>query len=306
VARNKAQDSDYVRPLRRILVGGLVVVLLALFALWRIDNPRAERLRAAIIDQIVPNFSWAMVPVTRGLRMLEDFRSYAKLYERNQELRRELAAMKSWREAALRLEQENARLLDLNKVRLSPKLTYVTGVVIADSGSPFRRSVLLNVGRRDGIRDGWATVDGLGLVGRISGVGTTTSRVLLLTDAESRIPVVIRPSGQHALVNGDNSAAPTVDFVENPDELRPGDRVVTTGDGGVFPPGLLIGEIARGRDRRLRVRLAADYGRLEYLRVLRSDRVESPAQSGKLVAPRPVRAEGGGGGNVIIGGASGG
>jgi rod shape-determining protein MreC len=102
----------------------------------------------------------------------EGFQSYASLYEQNQELRRELRQMRAWREAALQLEQENAKLLDLASVRLDPALTFVTGVVLADSGSPFRQSVLLNVGQRDGIRDGWATTDGLGLVGRIFGVGS--------------------------------------------------------------------------------------------------------------------------------------
>ena len=84
--------------------------------------------------------------------------------------------MQAWKEAALQLEQENARLLDLNNVRLDPRLTFVTGVVLADSGSPFRQSVLLNVGARDGLRDGWAAMDGIGLVGRISGTGRNTPR----------------------------------------------------------------------------------------------------------------------------------
>ena len=103
--------------------------------------------------------------------MVEGFQSYTRIYEQNQELRRELQQMKAWKEAALQLEQKNAKLLDLNNVRLDPKYTFVTGVVLADSGSPFRQSVLLNVGERDGIVDGWATMDGIGLVGRISGVG---------------------------------------------------------------------------------------------------------------------------------------
>ncbi len=137
--------------------------------------------------------------------MIENFQSYARIYEQNQELRRELQQMKAWKEAALQLEQKNAKLLDLNNVRLDPKLTYVTGVVLADSGSPFRQSVLLNIGERDGIVDGWAATDGLGLVGRISGVGRSTSRVILLTDANSRIPVMIQPSGQRAILSGDNT-----------------------------------------------------------------------------------------------------
>jgi rod shape-determining protein MreC len=124
--------------------------------------------------------------------------------------------MKAWREAALQLEQENARLLDLNKVRLDPRLTFVTGRCAGRQRRPFRQSVLLNVGARDGIVDGWATMDGIGLVGRISGVGRDTSRVILLTDPASRIPVTIQPSGQTAIVQGDNTAAPPLDFWKTP------------------------------------------------------------------------------------------
>ncbi|ARE41089.1 Rod shape-determining protein MreC [Rhodovulum sp. P5] len=171
MAADRNASLDYTRPIRRILIGTLVLFLLALFVFWRIDSPRVERVRAAMVDRVVSSMDWVLVPVTKTTRLVEGFQSYARLAEQNQELRRELRQMKAWKEAALQLEQENAKLLDLNKVRLDPKLTYVTGVVMADSGSPFRQSVLLNVGARDGIIDGWATTDGLGLVGRISGSG---------------------------------------------------------------------------------------------------------------------------------------
>jgi rod shape-determining protein MreC len=268
-----------------------VLLLLALFLLWRIDSPRVERFRAALVDRVVPSFSWAMLPVTRAAAMIEDFQSYTRIYAQNQELRRELQQMKAWREAALQLEQKNARLLDLNQVRLDPRLTHVTGVVLADSGSPFRQSVLLNVGARDGIRDGWATMDGIGLVGRISGVGQTTSRVILLTDSNSRIPVTVQPSGQKALLSGDNSPAPPLEFLEKKDLVRPGDRVISSGDGGVFPAGLLVGQVAQGVDGRLRVRLAADYQRLEFLRVLRSHETERITEPGGVILP-PMALEG--------------
>lgn len=267
-----AKDStnvDYAGPLRRLVLAVLVLILMGTFLLWRIDSPRVERFRAQVTDQIVPNLEWAMAPITGTVNLARDFQSYRRIVEQNSELRRELRQMQSWKEAALQLEQENARLLDLNNVRLDPRLTYITGVVLADSGSPFRQSVLLNVGARDGIVEGWATMDGIGLVGRISGVAQNTSRVIMVTDASSRIPAVIQPSGQRAIVAGDNSAAPPIDFLENPDLVRPGDRVVTSGDGGVFPAGLLMGQVAADPGGRLRVRLAADYERLEFLRVMR-------------------------------------
>ncbi|KPQ21355.1 MAG: rod shape-determining protein MreC [Rhodobacteraceae bacterium HLUCCA24] len=141
------------------------------------------------------------------------------------------------------------------------------------------------MGRHDGIVDGWAAMDGLGLVGRISGVGRTVSRVILLTDSSSRIPAVIQPSGQRAMVVGDNSAAPMLDFVENAEQVRPGDRLISSGDGGVFPAGLLIGEVAQDPRGRLRVRLAADYSRLEFLRVLRHHGTPAVDGPGALILP---------------------
>jgi rod shape-determining protein MreC len=290
LAKNKRQGEDYVTPVRRILVGLVVVLLLGVFLVWRIDSPRVERFRAQVVDAVVPNMEWALVPATKAAGLVEGFQSYARLAEQNQELRRELQQMKAWREAALQLEQENARLLDLNNVRLDARLSFVTGVVLADSGSPFSQSVLLNVGARDGLVDGWAAMDGLGLVGRISGVGNQTARVILLNDSSSRIPVTVQPSGQPALLRGDNTSQPPLEFIENPDEVRPGDRVVSSGDGGLFPAGLLVGEVVRSPDRRLRVRLAADYGRLEFLRVLRSHQGERIEDAGALIVMNPVMA----------------
>lgn len=285
MAKTRTDPEDFSRPLRRVLVGILVLSLLGLFLLWRIDSPRVERFRAALIDRVVPSFDWVMTPITTAADMVEQFQSYASLHAQNQDLRRELQQMKAWKEAALQLEQQNARLLDLNQVRLDPKLTHVTGQVLADSGSPFRQSVLINVGARDGILDGWATMDGIGVVGRISGVGERTSRVILLTDTNSRVPVTVQPSGQKALLSGDNTALPPLEFLEQSDVVRPGDRVVSSGDGGMFPAGLLVGQVVLGNDRRLRVSLSADYQRLEFLRVLRSHQLVPITDAGALIAP---------------------
>ncbi len=285
MAKDRSQREDFSAPLRRLLFGLVCLCLAAIFVVWRIDSPRVERFRAQLVDMVVPNMDWAMVPVTGTINLFRDFQSYQRLSEQNRELRSELRQMRAWKEAALQLEQENARLLDLNNVRLDPKLTYITGVVLADSGSPFRQSVILNIGARDGIHDGWAAMDGIGLVGRISGTGQDTARVILLTDAASAVPAIIQPSGQTAMVTGDNTVAPVLDFLENPDLIRPGDRVVTSGDGSVFPPGLLIGQVASDRTGRKRVRLSADYERLEFLRVLRHQGTEVIEDPGNLVVP---------------------
>ena len=288
MSNDRQTQTDYFAPVRRAITVILLLGLFGLFVLWRIDSPRVEKFRALVIDTFVPSFEWVLRPMTSVVKLAKDYQSYEKLLEQNKELRRELQQMKSWREAALQLEQENARLLDLNQLRVDSKLTHVSGIVVADSGSPFRQSVLLNIGSRDGIQDGWAAMDGLGLVGRISGVGSSTSRVILLTDNASQIPVIIQPSGQQAILMGDNSHAPPVEFIENVDLVRPGDRIVTSGGGGVLPTGLLIGTLALDPNNRLRARLAADYERLEFLKVLRDYGTEKIDNVGSLVTRKEI------------------
>ena len=280
MGHDRNNPDRYSTALARLIFGGLVVLLIGLFLLWRIDSPRVERLRIEIIDRVIPNFAWATYPLTGAINIIRSARSYASIYQQNQELRRELQQMKAWKEAALQQEQENARLQDLNNVRLDPKFVKITGVVLADSGSPFRQTVLLNIGKRDGIVDGWATMDGVGLVGRIAGVGERTSRVVLLSDTASRVAVTIESNGQTALLVGDNTSNPLINFLEDPETVRPGDRVMTSGDGGVFPPGILVGQVTQTQSGRLRVRLAADMRRLEFLLVIRHkplDTISTPA-----------------------------
>ena len=283
MARDQNTSDQYSTALARLVLAAMIIMLLTIFLFWRIDNPRIEKMRMAIIDVVAPNFAWVAIPVTGTVNLVRSAQSYNSIYRQNQELRREIQQMKAWKEAALSFEQENARLLNLNKVKLDPKFTHITGVVLADSGSPFRQTVLLNVGARDGIIDGWAAMDGIGLVGRISGVGDRTARVIMLSDNSSRIPVTIEPTGQYALMVGDNSSRPPIDFVENLEAVRPGDRVVSSGDGGVFPAGLLIGQVVQSSSGRLRVRLAADIQRLEFLRIIRHEAREKILTTGSLV-----------------------
>ena len=293
--RNEA-TPDYLRGPRRILIGIAAALLVGLFLLWRVDNPRVERVRAGLIDRFVPSFEWTLTPVAAGARMLSDLRSYARVHAQNEELRRELRRMEGWREVAAQLEQKNARLLALNNVRLNPRLSFVTAEVMADSGSPFQRSVTINVGAADGVADGAAAVDGLGLVGRVAGVGARSARVLLLTDASSRVPVVVLPAGQRALLSGDTTAAPVLDFLDQADEIRPGDRIVTSGDGGLFPADVPVGRVMVAGDGRPRARLAADYRALRYARLLRLAPPPVVLGPGELIGPRqpetpPAEAE---------------
>ena len=287
----KHDDGKFIRPLAFIGIAAIIIISFSFFILWRIDNPRAELIRIAVIDKIVPNLDWAITPATKVSQMAQNFQNYKRLYDQNQELRNELQKMRSWREAALQLEQENARLLDLNKVKLNPKLNYVSGKILVDSGNIFRQSAIINLGSLDGIVEGWAAMDGLGLVGRISGVGKKTSRVLFLTDTSSNVPVLIKPSNQRAILSGDNSIQPNLLFIENNKQIQPGDRILTSGDGGVFPANLLIGQVSLNNINQFEAQLSANFSGLEYLRIIRHSPNATINQPSRLIGPALTKAE---------------
>jgi rod shape-determining protein MreC len=277
--------TEFGKLIRRALAVAMVIVCIMLFALWRADNPRIERMRMALADWAVPSIELTSKPLASGADMVKDFENFTRVYEQNKSLRQEIQRLRSWREAAQQLERENAQLRALNNLKLSDRVGYIAGEVIADSGSPFAQSVLINIGSLDGVRDGAAAVDGEGLVGRIVGVGERAARVLLLTDFNSRVPVKVLPSGRRATLSGQSADAPRLSFLDTMTGVAPGDRVTTTGDGGVFPPDLLVGNVAVIGDSGVRIQIRADYERLEFLRVLRyrpSTEIDTP---GGLVIP---------------------
>ena len=276
-------QRDYWLVFRYIILFGAVIFFLFLFFLWRIDNHRAERFRLALLNQIVPNVEFFTSSIKVIGRIVLDISSFTNVYEQNQKLKNELQDMKKWREAAIQLEQKNAKLRALNNLKVNPVLDWVSGEVIADSGSAYNSSALLNVGIEDGIIDGSAVVDGLGLVGRISGVEDQISRIILLSDTKSYVPVIIEPNNQEAIIRGDNSSAPIVDFIRGVEKIQPGFRIYTSGTGGVFPPGILIGKIVLSSDKKTRVKLSANINKLDYLRILIKREHKIPSEVGKII-----------------------
>ena len=251
----------------------IFVCLTLIFILWRVDNTRTELIRTKIIDFVSP----LTIPLNYPIKVVGDlvryFEIYSSLLEENKELKRDLQNMTGWKEKALQLEQKNAQLRALNNVKLSEDLIWVTGEMMADSGSPFYQSGVINIGSKDGIKNGSAAVDGLGLVGRISGVGQKVARVLFLTDISSAIPIKIKRSNQKGLMIGDNSPWPLIEFVEEKGLINIGDRVFTSGDGNVFPSDILIGTILIDNKKKLRVKPVANFESLEFLRILNTKKI---------------------------------
>lgn len=244
---------------------------LALLALARSQAPLVERFRSGAVDVAAPILEVLSRPVEAANRVVEEAARLWYTYEENARLRADVERLNQWQIVARQLEQENAALRAQLNLRLEPRPTYVSARVIADSGSPFVRTALLNAGRRDGVEKGQAAVTGAGLAGRVIETGERSSRLLLLTDLNSRLPVTLESSRWRAILAGDNSPRPRLVFLPNTAEVGAGDRVVTSGEGGVVPPGIPVGVVAQVGDGEIRVQPFVDWDRLEYLSVVRFD-----------------------------------
>lgn len=244
----------------------LVLLSFGLMLLGKADTALVERLRTSATDSVAPILEVAARPATAVSGVISNIRELSGVREENSRLREENERLRRWQVAARRLEAENDALKDLLNFVPEPSSTFVTGRVVADTGGAFAQSLLITVGQKDGVHKGQAVVSGDGLVGRIAEAGQRASRVLLVTDINSRIPVTVGNSRQRAILVGDNSPQPRLMFLKAPQTVAPGDRVMTSGDAGAFPPGLAVGVIAVVADADVRIEPYVQRERLDYVR----------------------------------------
>jgi rod shape-determining protein MreC len=227
-----------------------------------------ERVRAVALDLVSPLLEALSRPVATINDLIADAEDIANLRAENVRLREENARLLAWQSVARRLEVENAELRDLLNFKEGPQATFITARVVGDSGSAFVRSMLLNVGSRAGVASGQAVVTGEGLIGRITEVGDSWSRVLLLSDLSFRLPVLVERTRERAILTGDNSPLPKLAMTQSLAGIQAGDRIITSGHGGTFPVGIPIGVVASTSEGSIRVKPLGETARLEFVRVV--------------------------------------
>lgn len=253
----------------RISLVFMLTLAAALLLLGRAETYVFDRARQVVTDMAAPLLEIASRPVSAARRVVERTDEYAYVFDENERLRAENMRLQAWKENALKLEAKVSRYEALLNVQVDPSINYVSGRVVSDNGGPFVDTVIVNVGRAQGAKSGDAVIDTDGVIGRIVSTGEEASRVLLLTDLNSRLPVVIEPGHYKAVLAGDNTDWPRLDYLLATSSVSPGDRVVTSGDGGLIPPGLPIGLVIQTSDGYLRVQSFANRERLDYVRVLK-------------------------------------
>jgi rod shape-determining protein MreC len=253
---------------QRLAVPFLIIVSLVLIVIGKADLVMVERVRVAASDVMAPVLTALARPAASLAAEVRNLQGLFALYQENARLREDNERLMQWQALARRLATENEQLRALSHYQSKGAIFSVTAQVIAVSGGAFARSVLVDAGSRDGVARGQAALTGEGLVGRIAEVGERTARVLLLSDLNSRIPVVVGASGQHAMLAGDNSNQPLLQFLPLNSQIKVGDRVVTGGAQGVFPPDLPVGTVASIDRGQIRVAPYAALTRIDHVRIV--------------------------------------
>ncbi len=255
------------QALAKLTLPVLIAASFGLMLLGKADALLAERARMALADALAPIYA-ALAPPLASLR--DSVAGATDLWDvraENLRLRDENELLRRWQSIALALDAENQRL----KANLGwipdPAPSYVTARVVADAGGVYAKAVLLSVGPNHSIRKGEIALDERGLVGRVTEVGARTARVLLLTDLNSRIPVILENSRAHAILVGTNGARPRLTYWAEGAMPQEGDRVVTSTEAGAFPANLPVGMVHFSAANVPEVVPAAMLDRLEVVRI---------------------------------------
>lgn len=284
-----------------MVVGGIIAAIMLLLADKR--QPVKDELdpaRAAFETGAGTAGGVLAAPVRWTGGAVDYVKGYFFAVSENRKLRGELVEMSGWRDEALALKNINARYEHMLGVQTEPPVPMVTALAITDARGPFARSRLLNVGGAKGVRIGNPVLSEHGVVGRIAGVSGGISRMVLVTDVASRVPVLVERTDARAMLTGDGSRSPRLDYVRGAGSVKAGDRVLTSGDGGGFPRGLPVGVVAKGVDGAWRIKLYSDRTAIDYVRVLLfqdfgqladQNALNAPPLSGLNTAPPPTPAQ---------------
>ena len=245
----------------------MVTCSMALMIMSKTNNPAVERLRTNVMDGVAPLLGLASSPMDAIHNAGTWLGEMSRLRSENVALKNENVELLKWQAQAKAMDAENKSLHALLNVVPSHKSSYTTARVVSDLGGPYIHSALINGGSDNGIKKDQAAISDNGLLGRVVDVGTSSARILLLNDINSHVPVVAEGSHEKSILVGNNSDNPTLSYISGESKIKVGDRIITSGDGGIFPEGIPVGVVTSVKGT-VKVQPYVDATHVEYVSVV--------------------------------------
>lgn len=278
--------------MKPIIQGGLGIAAftLSIFLIFseRSHNGVADSVRASLLDGLVPVLDVLSKPVDALERGAQAVGDYWAVYDENAQLKLENERLLQWQTAALNAESENQSLRELLNYHPAQATSFVSAKVVGNAGNSLAHRIRIDAGAMQGVKKHQAVMNERGLLGRVISVGRHSAEVLLITDMNSRVPVMTEPGGLRAILAGDRSDLPHLTLASSRKAPGLGEMVVTASDGQIFPAGLPIGKVFSEANGHWNVRPLADLATLRFVRVVSFDRPAtafSKAASTDIVKP---------------------
>ena len=243
----------------------VIISVLFIFA-ETIETKPLSYLRSFIKDTIYRGALVVSTP-SKGLGNFTDYvKEHINLYSNYNQLKEENDKLKNNISKSDFLELENTQLRKLIEEQVSSLSNLVSARVMLDKQSPYLNSFIINIGTNKNIKNGMAVLDGKNFIGRIVDVNFFSSRVLLVSDLNSKIPVITEPSAHHAILNGHGKNEPTLEYLPENHNIQNGDKVYTSGKGGIFSPGIPVGEV-KIENNIIKVLLFSDLSQITFINI---------------------------------------
>ena len=244
----------------------LIILSIILIYVETIETKPLNYLRSFIKDIIYRGALVASTPSKGFGSLTASVKNHVNLYSNYNQLKEENDKLKNNISKSDFLELENIRLRKLIEEQVTSSSNLVSARVMLDKQSPYLNSFIINIGSNKGIKNGMAVLDGKNFIGRIVDVNFFSSRVLLVSDLNSKIPVLIEPSAHHAILSGHGKNKPTLEYLPKKHTIQDGDKVYTSGKEGIFSPGIPIGE-AKVENNLITVLLFSDLNQITFINI---------------------------------------
>ena len=246
-----------------------VLILLSVF-IFALDTTNLKPIkiaRALINDGVYRISAISSSPITFASATKDFFVNHIFLYKENVELKKELQNLKNTQFNQVYLETENKKLQEIIDIEKKSTYSSVTAKVMVDKNSPFLNSIIINKGSGSKIKLGMPVLSEGNLVGRVVEVNFLSSRILLLNDLNSRIPVVVSPNGSQSILSGAGKLKPNLEYLPDQFTLQDNNFVYTSGKDGVFYDGIPVGK-AIFEDDKMKVKLFSDPTQLAFVNIV--------------------------------------
>ena len=245
----------------------LILIAIVIFALDNTQLKPVKVIRSLLNDGVYRISAISSSPIRFTSATKDFFIHHIFVYKENEKLKIEIEELKKNKLETSYLETENKRLQEVVAIDKKSSFTTIGAKIMLDKNSPYLNSVIINKGSNAGIKKGMPVLSMGHLIGRIVEVNYISSRILLLNDLNSRIPVVISPNGDQAILSGIGKRNPSLEYLPENFELQEESLAYTSGKDGVLFSGISIGKVVLENDR-ITVKLFTDPNQIFFVNVV--------------------------------------